>query len=40
VVATDLDPASLKGGMTRDDVYKAIAGHALMGASIVGKYAR
>jgi Raf kinase inhibitor-like YbhB/YbcL family protein len=40
VVATDLDPGSLKGGMTRDEVYKAIAGHALVGASIVGKYAR
>jgi Raf kinase inhibitor-like YbhB/YbcL family protein len=40
VVATDLDPAALKPGMTRDEVYKAIGGHGLVGASIVGKYAR
>jgi len=40
VVATDLEPAALKPGMTRDEVYKAISGHALVGASVVGKYAR
>ena len=40
VVATDLDPSALKEGMTRDEVYKAIGGHGLMGASIVGKFAR
>jgi hypothetical protein len=40
VVATDLDPSALKGGMTRDEVYKAIGGHGLVGASIVGKFAR
>jgi len=40
VVSTDLEPVALKPGMTRDEVYKAIAGHALGGASVVGKYAR
>ena len=40
VVATDLDPGALKPGMTRDEVYAAIKGHALSGQSIVGKYAR
>jgi Raf kinase inhibitor-like YbhB/YbcL family protein len=40
VVASDLDPGALKAGMTRDEVYKAIGGHGLAGASIVGKFAR
>ncbi len=40
VVATDLEPGALKPGLTRDEVYAAIKGHALAGASIVGKYAR
>ena len=40
VVATDLDPGALKPGMTRDEVYTAIKGHTLGGASVVGKYAR
>jgi len=40
VVATDLEPGALKPGMTRDEVYAAIKGHTLGGASIVGKYAR
>jgi Raf kinase inhibitor-like YbhB/YbcL family protein len=40
VVATDLDPGALKPAMTRDEVYAAIKGHALGGASVVGKFAR
>jgi Raf kinase inhibitor-like YbhB/YbcL family protein len=40
VVATDLEPTALKPGMTRDEVYAAVKGHTLGGASIVGKYAR
>jgi Raf kinase inhibitor-like YbhB/YbcL family protein len=40
VVATELEPASLKPGMTRAEVYAAIKGHTLGGATIVGKYAR
>jgi hypothetical protein len=30
----------LKPGMTRDEVYAAIKGHALGGATIIGKFAR
>ena len=40
VVATDLDPGALKPDMSRDQVYAAIKGHTLGGASIVGRYAR
>jgi Raf kinase inhibitor-like YbhB/YbcL family protein len=40
VVATDLEPGALKPGMTRDEVYAAIKGHALGGASVVGRYGR
>lgn len=40
VVATDLEPSALKPGMTRDEVYRALTGHALRGTTIVGKYAR
>jgi Raf kinase inhibitor-like YbhB/YbcL family protein len=40
VVATDLEPSALKPGMTRDELYAAIKGHGLAGASIIGKYAR
>jgi Raf kinase inhibitor-like YbhB/YbcL family protein len=40
VIATDLEPTALKPGLTRDEFYRAIAGHAKGGASIVGRYAR
>jgi hypothetical protein len=40
VIATDLEPAALKGGLTRDELYTAIRGHAKGGTSIVGRYAR
>jgi len=40
VVATELEPSALKPGMTRDEVYAAIKGHTLGGASLIGKYAR
>ena len=40
IVATDLEPQALKPGMTRDEVYAAIKGHAVGGTSIVGRYAR
>ena len=40
VVATELEPTSLKSGMTRDEVYAAIKGHTLGGATIIGKFAR
>jgi Raf kinase inhibitor-like YbhB/YbcL family protein len=40
VIATDLEPTALKAGLTRDEFYAAIAGHAKGGASIVGRYQR
>jgi Raf kinase inhibitor-like YbhB/YbcL family protein len=40
VVATELEPTSLKPGMTRDEVYAAIKGHTLGGATIVGRFGR
>jgi hypothetical protein len=40
VVATDLEPGALKPGMTREQIYAALSGHGVVGASIVGKYAR
>lgn len=40
VVASDLEPGAMKPGMTRDEVYAAIKGHTLGGATIVGKFAR
>ncbi len=40
VVASDLEPGALKPGMTRDQLYAALSGHAVVGASIVGKFAR
>src|SRR5580765_5335822 len=48
VIATDLEPDALKPGMTREQVYSALApngplagpNHALRGAAIVAKYAR
>ena len=40
VVASDLEPGALKPGLTREQLYAALSGHAVVGASIVGKYAR
>ena len=47
VVATDLEPAAFKPGMTRDGVYRMLApngvagpNHTLRGATIVGRYGR
>ena len=40
VIATDLEPGALKAGLTRDELYTAIRGHAKGGTSIVGRYAR
>ncbi len=40
VIATDLEPSALKAGLTRDELYTAIRGHAKGGTSIVGRYAR
>jgi Raf kinase inhibitor-like YbhB/YbcL family protein len=41
VIATDLTPDALKPGLTRDEVIASLrGGHALRGATIVGRYAR
>ncbi|HEX4644990.1 MAG TPA: YbhB/YbcL family Raf kinase inhibitor-like protein [Verrucomicrobiae bacterium] len=40
VVATDLEPGALKPGMTREQLYAALSGHGVVGASIIGKFAR
>jgi len=40
LIATDLEPNALKGGLTRDELYTAIRGHAKGGTSIVGRYRR
>lgn len=40
LIATDLEPGALKGGLTRDELYAAIRGHAKGGTSIVGRYQR
>jgi Raf kinase inhibitor-like YbhB/YbcL family protein len=40
VVALDLEPGALKPGLTRAQMQDAFKGHALGGASIVGRFAR
>jgi Raf kinase inhibitor-like YbhB/YbcL family protein len=40
VIATDLEPAALKPGLTKDELVAALRGHALAPASIVGRYTR
>ena len=41
VIATDLDPGTLKPGLTRDELLAALRGsHGLAPASIVGRYTR
>lgn len=40
LIATDLEPNALKAGLTHDELYAAIKGHAKGGTSIVGRYAR
>ena len=40
VIATDLAPDALKPGLTREEVIASLRGHALRGATIVGRYTR
>jgi Raf kinase inhibitor-like YbhB/YbcL family protein len=41
VMATDMEPGTLKPGLTRDDLLAALrSGHSLAPASIVGRYTR
>jgi len=38
LIATDLDPKALKPGMTRDEVFEAIKGHAKKATGLVGLF--
>lgn len=40
LIATDLEPTELKPGMTRDELFAALNGHAKGGASIVGLWGK
>ena len=40
VIATDLEPGTLKPGLTREELLAALKGHALAPASLVGRYTR
>ena len=40
VSATDLEPNALKPGLNKDELVAALRGHALIAASIVGRYTR
>src|SRR3954471_23522194 len=40
LMATDLEPSALKEGMTRDEVIKALDGHAKGAASLVGIFSK
>ncbi len=37
-IATDLDPKALQPGMTRDELFAALAGHAKGSAGLVGRF--
>jgi Raf kinase inhibitor-like YbhB/YbcL family protein len=38
LIATDLEPAALQPGMTRDEVLAALNGHALSAAGLIGRF--
>ncbi|HEY2258049.1 MAG TPA: YbhB/YbcL family Raf kinase inhibitor-like protein [Variovorax sp.] len=40
VIATDVQPGTLAGGMTRDELMAALKGHTLGSQSVVGLYSR
>jgi Raf kinase inhibitor-like YbhB/YbcL family protein len=40
VIASDLAPAALPAGLTRDELLAALNGHALAAQSVVGRYGR
>jgi len=39
-MATDMEPAALKPGLTREELLAAMRGHSLAPASIVGRFTR
>ena len=38
LIATDLEPSALRAGMARDEVIKALEGHAKVASSIIGTF--
>ncbi|WP_024506736.1 YbhB/YbcL family Raf kinase inhibitor-like protein [Bradyrhizobium sp. ARR65] len=38
LIATDLEPAALKAGLTREEVIEALEGHAKLATGMVGKF--
>src|ERR1700704_6095564 len=40
LIATDLEPAALKEGMTRDDLIKALDGHAKQATGLIGIFSK
>jgi hypothetical protein len=40
LIATDLEPAALAAGMTRDELFKALDGHAKGATGLVGTFAK
>jgi Raf kinase inhibitor-like YbhB/YbcL family protein len=38
LIATDLEPSALKAGMTRDELIKALEGHAKVATGIIGTF--
>ncbi|MBV8849243.1 MAG: YbhB/YbcL family Raf kinase inhibitor-like protein [Methylobacteriaceae bacterium] len=40
LIATDLDPKALQPGMTRDEVIKAVAGHAKGATGLIGTFSK
>ncbi|HEY3892864.1 MAG TPA: YbhB/YbcL family Raf kinase inhibitor-like protein [Bradyrhizobium sp.] len=40
VIATDLDPTALKPGLTRDEVIKALEGHAKLATGLIGTFSK
>jgi Raf kinase inhibitor-like YbhB/YbcL family protein len=38
LIATDLDPKALKPGMTRDELFAALAGHTKGAAGLIGRF--
>jgi phosphatidylethanolamine-binding protein (PEBP) family uncharacterized protein len=40
LIATDLEPAALKEGMTREEVIKAVDGHAKGATGLIGIFSK
>jgi Raf kinase inhibitor-like YbhB/YbcL family protein len=40
LIATDLEPGALKPGLTRDELIKALDGHAKMATGLIGKFSK